>query len=81
MMRSLVLAIGITLMIFGAECLVLEKVVLANSILKSPQASYGTEFDLGAPKRVFVPPEWSPWALLAAGAVIVLYTHAHRDGD
>ena len=67
-------------MIFGAECLILDKVVLANSIMKSPK-SYASEYDLGPPKRVFVPPEWSPWALLAAGAVIVLYTHSHRSGD
>jgi hypothetical protein len=80
MMRSFILAIGITLIIFGAECLVLDKVVLADSGRRSRSATE-IEYDLSSPKRVFVPPEWSPWALLAAGSVIVLYNHSHRGGE
>ena len=34
------------------------------------------------PKKVFQTKEWMPWSLLAAGAIIVLYTYSmpKRDG-
>ena len=35
---------------------------------------------LGTNQRVFVPPEWAPWALLGAGALTFLYATALPGG-
>jgi len=66
MMRAFFLALGIYAFILGLECLVLDKAVLYSSRDGLGQA---------APilREVF-PPEWAPWSLLSAGAVVVLYS-------
>ena len=69
MWRSIFLAIGITLCILGAECLVIEEAVIAES---GPlQAAIGGSDRL--PKQITTR-EWMPWTFLAAGAVTILYT-------
>jgi hypothetical protein len=73
MWRAFFLAIGITLCILGGECLIIDKAVLArpaatevaNSDLAAPPATSGGELE---------PPEWAPWSLLSAGAVVILYS-------
>ena len=75
MFRSFLLAVGISLCILGGECLVFEKAVLAD---KSPSASVSSvpspfANTTLAGTREIVPPEWAPWSLLSAGAVIILY--------
>lgn len=67
MWRAFFLAIGICLGLLGAECLVVEKVVLTTKGGASPP---------GAAKAVreIRPPEWAPWTLLSSGAVIILYS-------
>jgi hypothetical protein len=85
MWKALFGAIGAALLILGAECLIVEKAVLASSPKKAaivpmspfdePQAPKPT------PKRELCPPEWAPWSLLSAGAVIILFTFTlKRDG-
>ena len=71
MWRSFFLAIGISLCILGAECLVLERAVLAG-----PKNDFETSLFLGegAPRRVIEPPEWAAWSLLSSGAVVILYS-------
>jgi len=68
MWRSLFLAIGITLCIVGGECLLIDKVVMA----KKPDIN-ATDSTTEATTDV-VPPEWAPWSLLSAGAVVMIYS-------
>jgi hypothetical protein len=58
MWRSMFLAIGIILIILGAECLVVDT---ANVLLES-----------GSQK--LSPPEWAPWSMISTGAVVILYS-------
>lgn len=73
MWRALFLAIGVSLCILGAETLAIEKAILAN---RSPAvvASDSLAPDLPAAGKEIVPPEWAPWSLLSAGAVVILYS-------
>lgn len=67
MWRALFVALGLSAVILGVECLVVEKAVLAQHDAKStPQSA--------AVKRDFVPPDWAPWSLMSVGAVTMLYS-------
>jgi hypothetical protein len=59
MWRSFFLAVGLTLCILGGECLIVDKAFVTLA---------------GRGGREFVPPEWAPWSLLSAGAVVSLYS-------
>ncbi len=65
MFRSLFLALGAYSCLLGVEALALEKAVLKKPVEGHPRQY--TEEDL-------VPPEWAPWSLMSAGAVVVLYS-------
>jgi len=73
MMRSFAVAAGLSLILLGAEFMIVDRLVMAD--LSSPASSDFESFSgLGAPaRRVFVPPEWAPWGLLSGGVVTVLY--------
>lgn len=76
MLRAFFLAMGISTCIYGAECLVVDRFVLAGEV---KPASPGETAVLNAkPPREMVPPEWAPWSLLASGALVVLYSMAMR---
>jgi hypothetical protein len=70
------LATGIVLCILGAECLILEKAVLAQQQQDPPPqtTAFFTAPAQPATKEV-KPPEWAPWSLLAGGAVVILYSY------
>ena len=75
MWRSLFLAIGITLCIFGVECMFIDEAVLAKSVAEhAPAAAVGRSLATGGVKREIKTQEWMPWSFLGAGAVIILYT-------
>ena len=71
MWRALALALGVTIGILGAESLLIDKVVLAG-----PRISQEGGVLSSSPSRTreITPPEWAPWTLLSAGAVIILYS-------
>ncbi len=82
MWRSLFLATGIVLCVLGAECLIMEKAVLAGTPV-APQSP--TTFFTAAtppPASEIKPPEWAPWSLLSSGAVVILYSYSipRRNG-
>lgn len=83
MWRTFFGAIGAALLILGGECLVVEKAVFAKSAQAAPAVMSPFD-DPVAPKppanRELRPPEWAPWSLLSAGAVIILYTFTLRRG-
>ena len=62
MWRSLFLALGLFSVVLGLEALLVDSAVLA---------SHG---DAVLASRDVVPPEWAPWSLLSAGAVVILYS-------
>lgn len=70
MWRSLFVAVGLCMCILGAECLVVDKAVMAGRA----ESSNGMLGGKKAPAKVIVPPDWAPWSLLSAGAVIMLYS-------
>ena len=81
MWRAFFAAVGAMLLILGGECLVVEKAVLASS--PNQAAAPMSPFDEPRPtstpaNREVRPPEWAPWSLLSAGAVIMLYTFTLR---
>lgn len=67
MFRAFFLALGMTAFILGLECLAIDKAVLharSESAAEQIAVSY----------REVSPPEWAPWSLLSAGAVVMLYS-------
>lgn len=82
MWRAFVMAVGVSLCILGGECMVVDRVVIANDrpdvgyTTTDELSAWGTGFGAPANRRVFVPPEWAPWGLLSAGALTVLYGSA-----
>jgi hypothetical protein len=63
MWRSFFLAVGAYVCILGVQALAVERAVLKADVANS--TSFGKEI---------VPPDWAPWSLLGAGAVVVLYS-------
>lgn len=80
MWRALFLAVGISLCIFGAECLAVDRFELAGveavaPAEQTPATLFGSAPPPIAPARQdWQPPEWAPWTFLSAGAVIILYS-------
>ena len=77
MLRAFFLAMGISTCIYGAECLVVDRFVLAA---EKPAATRPGDYTAAPakPPREVTPPEWAPWSLLATGALVVLYSMAMR---
>ena len=64
MWRALFLAVGVYSFLLGAEALAVER-----AVLKRPENA-----DPAYQQRVVAPPDWAPWSLMGAGAVVVLYS-------
>jgi hypothetical protein len=72
MIRAFFLAVGLFICIVGAECLFVEKAVLASFI---PSKQVATQAPDSQPKkRELVLPEWAPAALLAGGTLVIIYS-------
>ena len=73
MFRSLFIAVGLFICLIGIECLFVETAVFttadfADAVRADPM--------LAPPPAYFVisPPEWAPWALLASGSLVMIYS-------
>lgn len=73
MMKAFLLALGITMCVVGAEFLAVDKLILANGNQTQEQTGIGFFNEATSKGKEFRPREWHPWALLSAGAVIILY--------
>ena len=71
MWRAFFLGIGIYLMIAGAECLTVDRVVWR--VGPTPVDDFALEAG-GAKAAGFSPAPWVPWSLLSTGAVTCLYS-------
>ena len=71
MWRAFFLAVGVFAILLGAQCLAVEKAVLHSE--KRPVAN---TFGLvkSVERKDLIPPEWAPWTLLSAGAVVLIYS-------
>lgn len=74
MWRAFFLAVGIFLVILGIEFLVIEKAVLAESTAQQASQRFNATSGGMVRTRDFKPPEWLPWTLLSAGAVVIIYS-------
>ncbi len=79
MWKALFLATGICLSVLGAECLVVERCYLKPKQARQADAAVapslmGPAAGTAQAGREVVPPEWAPWSLMAAGAVVILYS-------
>ena len=79
MWRAFFLAVGISLVIIGAQCLIVERVVLArgteNTAVQSEDYLFGGQTTVPSTGgKDIVPPDWAPWSLMAAGAVVMIYS-------
>jgi hypothetical protein len=63
MWRSFFLALGAYCCLLGVEALALERAVLKVDAMNA-QSTW----------REIVPPDWAPWSLMGAGAVVMLYS-------
>ena len=72
MIRALFLAVGIFLLIVGVECLFIEKAYLDEERMLQP-ANFFSEA-VFTQRRELNPPPWAPFSLMAAGAVVMLYS-------
>jgi hypothetical protein len=72
MWRAMFIAIGVTACILGVECLMLDKAILVDRGGNAQTIAGNASAPAG--KRELVPPDWAPWSLLSAGAVVMLYS-------
>ncbi len=79
MWRSFFLAVGLSSIFFGVECLGVDKMNLR--LREPPPAPAPATFWREAPpppkqgpQRVVTPPHWLPWSLMSTGAVVCLYS-------
>lgn len=72
MIRALFLAIGICLLILGTEFLFVEKAMLEDERMLTA----ATWFDeaVYSQRREISPPKWAPFSMLAAGAIVLIYS-------
>jgi hypothetical protein len=65
MWRAFFLAIGMFLLVLGAECMAIDQATLANP----------GEEEAGPTVVTVTPQDWVPWSLVSAGAVTMLYSY------
>lgn len=76
MWRSLFLALGLYVMLLGAECILVQEFRLRMHEPPAPQPSslFPSEQPTVGPQRVLRPQPWVPWSFLSTGAVVCLYS-------
>ncbi len=76
MWRAFFLAIGIYLVLLGAQCLGVEKFILKarQPAVEQASALFAAEPAKLGPHKEVVPPPWAPWGLMTTGAVVCLYS-------
>jgi len=77
MWRAFFQAVGIFLVIVGAECLAIEQAVLR---IHDPPSSWTAGPDAKGPPKVFRPTEWMPFSLMASGAITLIYSFTLAGG-
>ncbi len=71
MWRAFFLAVGVFAILLGAQCLAVEKAIM-HAQTKPSATTFG--LTKSVQRREMEPPEWAPWTLLSAGAVVLIYS-------
>ena len=81
MWRAFFMAIGISLIVLGIECLVVERAVIASptAVNSFGPADYETA-EFAASTKIIEPPDWAPWSLMSAGVILTLYAVSLKGG-
>lgn len=79
MWRAFFLALGIFTAVLGAECLVVDRFLMADERPQQPNSGFVFQTPV-RPSRELVPPEWAPWSLLSVGAVVIIYSLTLNKG-
>ena len=79
MWRSIFLAIGVTLCVLAAECMVLDHAVLAAEPATASTDIYSFE-PVAPTKKTIKPPEWAPWSLASVGSIVIFYAILGKSG-
>jgi len=74
MWRAFFLGVGISMVLFGAESLIVERAVLAETAGRILESAELTSAQIVNQSRVFNRPEWVPWTLLSIGILTILYS-------
>jgi hypothetical protein len=78
MWRAFFLAVGLYLILLGAQCLGVQKFVLKSRqpVVQQPQPTFLFRSDQpqAGPHKELIPPPWAPWSLMSTGAVVCLYS-------
>ena len=81
MWRSLFMAAGVAICILGAQCMFVDRFMLADSVTKTgpfmiteEYTAWDADLPTSSTRRILVPPEWAPWGLLSGGVMVVLYS-------
>ena len=85
MWRTFFVAIGVVLLILGLESAVLERASLEDQFSEVVVPEYDPLVDSTPPEpfkkqRIITPPEWAPYSLISASAVVLLYASTLRRG-
>jgi len=72
------MAVGISALVLGVECLAVERVVMKQKQeVKAKSLFDPASYGFSQPQaKVYDIPEWAPWSLLSGGAILMLYTLA-----
>ena len=73
MWRAFFIAIAITILILGLECMVLD-----HALLRAPPFSHDAA-TFPAHHQVKLP-DWAPWSLISGGVVMLLYSVSLKPG-
>ncbi len=80
MWRAFFWAVGLFVLLLGAQCLVIEKALLRQKVTQNAPLPW-----LKPQKQAkeLNPPDWAPWSLLSLGAITILYsiTIPRRSGS
>ncbi len=75
MWRALFLAVGVYMVLLGAQCLAVERFNLKDREAIAPKTdALGNAARQAAPPKVIDPPDWAPWSLMSTGAIVCLYS-------
>lgn len=73
MWRSIFIALGIMAIIVGIECLMIDSAVFYSAAETKASSFMNPMGEPSMDTRHWQPKEWFPWAVLAAGAITILY--------
>ncbi len=74
MWRAFFLGIGLYLIIAGAECLAVDRVIWRTTPEPAPTTVLAFPKPAAPKPKDFPPAPWVPWSLLSSGAVVCLYS-------